>query len=130
VNVVQEPDRLASRAIGMVAAVTIAVTLFGVAVAWVILKLRASPEARHDAARARSRIEEVNGIEMGLYARAQPSERRAPAIARLNSYGWVDRNAGVVHIPIELAFELYLAREPAQGPHSRVDPDRHRGGTP
>jgi hypothetical protein len=130
VNVVQERDRLASRAIGLVAAATIAITLFGVAVAGAILKLRASPETRPEAARARSRIDEVNGMEMGLYARARASDRRVPAVARLNSYGWVDRNAGVVHIPIEIAFELYLAREPGQGPHSQLDPERHRGGTP
>lgn len=33
------------------------------------------------------------------------SERR-----RLNSYGWVNREAGVVHIPIERAMELVLQR--------------------
>jgi len=31
---------------------------------------------------------------------------RAAEDARLHGYGWVDRNAGVVHIPIERAMEL------------------------
>jgi hypothetical protein len=31
---------------------------------------------------------------------------RARKRARLASYGWVDRNAGVVHLPIERAMEL------------------------
>ena len=31
---------------------------------------------------------------------------RAAEDARLHNYGWVDRNAGVVHIPIERAMEL------------------------
>lgn len=30
--------------------------------------------------------------------------------ARLDSYGWVDRNAGVAHIPIDRAMEIILAR--------------------
>jgi hypothetical protein len=30
--------------------------------------------------------------------------------ARLNSYGWVDRTNGIVHIPIERAMDLIVAR--------------------
>jgi hypothetical protein len=45
---------------------------------------------------------------------------RADEEARLHSYGWVDRKAGVIHIPIERAMELTAqrglpARAPAQG---------------
>ena len=35
---------------------------------------------------------------------------RAQDNARLNSYGWIDRDAGVAHIPIERAMEIILAR--------------------
>lgn len=31
--------------------------------------------------------------------------------AHLNSYGWIDRDAGVAHIPIERAKALWLARQ-------------------
>jgi hypothetical protein len=31
---------------------------------------------------------------------------RATRLERLNSYGWVDRNAGIVHLPIDRAMEL------------------------
>jgi hypothetical protein len=34
---------------------------------------------------------------------------RAAEIERLSSYGWVDRKAGVVHIPIERAMALVAA---------------------
>lgn len=57
------------------------------------------------------------------YARREPPEPRlqidpvgdlaalrAREAARLSSYGWVDRQAGVVHIPIERAMELLVAR--------------------
>jgi len=44
---------------------------------------------------------------------------------RLNEYGWVDRNAGVAHIPIERAIDI-LARSglpsPAAGPASQGPP--------
>lgn len=57
------------------------------------------------------------------YARREPPEPRlqvdplgdldtlrAREAAQLNGYGWVDRQAGVVHIPIDRAMELLVAR--------------------
>jgi hypothetical protein len=35
---------------------------------------------------------------------------RSTEEARLNSYGWIDRNVGSVHIPIERAIELIISR--------------------
>jgi hypothetical protein len=35
---------------------------------------------------------------------------RAHEDAMLHSYGWVDKNAGVVHIPIERAMDLVMER--------------------
>jgi hypothetical protein len=37
-------------------------------------------------------------------------ELRAREEAKLHGYGWVDRNAGVVHIPIERAMDLVLEK--------------------
>jgi hypothetical protein len=42
--------------------------------------------------------------------------KRNQQLERLNSYGWVDRQAGQVHIPIEQAMQLEIARERAQTP--------------
>jgi hypothetical protein len=36
---------------------------------------------------------------------------RAEQGARLESYGWVDRRAGVIHMPVERAMEQVLATE-------------------
>lgn len=37
-------------------------------------------------------------------------ELRASQRSRLNSYGWIDRDRGIVHIPIEEATQLLLQR--------------------
>jgi hypothetical protein len=31
---------------------------------------------------------------------------------RLNSYGWIDRNTGTIHIPIDRAIDLLVAESP------------------
>ncbi len=35
--------------------------------------------------------------------------------ARLNSYGWVDRQKGIIHVPIERAIDEILAQQQRQG---------------
>ena len=48
---------------------------------------------------------------------------RALGSADLNRYGWVDRDAGVVHIPIEEAMTLYIKRAPGtDDDHSEAQP--------
>ena len=42
--------------------------------------------------------------------RADLRELREAEEKRLDSYGWVDRNAGIVHIPIDDAIKLTLQR--------------------
>jgi hypothetical protein len=42
--------------------------------------------------------------------RVDLGELRAAEDRRLHSYGWVDRRAGTVHIPVERAIELLAAR--------------------
>jgi hypothetical protein len=41
---------------------------------------------------------------------ASLAEFRAAEDADLNSYGWIDRNAGTIRIPIDRAMQLILAR--------------------
>jgi hypothetical protein len=48
------------------------------------------------------RLELAEGQELSAY--------RAAAEQRLNSYGWVDRQAGAVHIPIDRAMDLLAER--------------------
>ncbi len=49
----------------------------------------------------------IGMVEQQLYGLAQRGARdREVRLERLGSYGWVDRGAGVAHIPIERAMEL------------------------
>ena len=51
--------------------------------------------------------EQVGAIELKAF-------ETPPSLARdrkqLHEFGWVDRKRGVVHVPIDLAMELYLER--------------------
>jgi hypothetical protein len=51
-----------------------------------------------------TRIDEEHFSERTAEERA-----RAAADQRLDSYGWVDRERGIVHVPLAVAIELYLA---------------------
>lgn len=51
-----------------------------------------------------SKIGLVEQQQFDLVARGQ--QARARQLARLGAYGWVDRQAGVAHIPIEEAMKL------------------------
>lgn len=51
-----------------------------------------------------------SGPELELSPRAELQEKLATEREVLESYGWIDREAGVVHIPIEQAIDLVAAR--------------------
>ena len=55
------------------------------------------------------------------------AEHRAREEERLSTYGWIDRDAGVVHVPIERAIEL-VAREglPAAKDAAGADASKER----
>jgi hypothetical protein len=95
----------------VIAAGTLAV--FAVGIAWVIVILRSRPEPP-DAFRA-PQPNELRQPEIGIVDQPpfegdtrleslQEGQRR-----HLATYGWVDRDAGTIHIPIERAMELLVA---------------------
>jgi len=43
------------------------------------------------------------------------AQKRLQQMERLRSYGWVDREAGVAHIPIDEAVKMYLAEQAKKG---------------
>jgi hypothetical protein len=55
--------------------------------------------------------------------RSEINEVRRREDEQLNSYGWIDQPAGVVHIPIERAMQLVLARGLAVRPPSEATPN-------
>jgi hypothetical protein len=63
---------------------------------------------------------EVSAMERTPFAvRSQGLEDRARATGWLESYGWIDRPAGLVHIPIDRAIDLYLERRGARAEEPR-----------
>ena len=58
---------------------------------------------------------DINGIETSTFAtEAQGLAEHRTEAQRLSTYGWVDRDKGVIHVPIDVAFELWLAQRGAQ----------------
>ena len=55
--------------------------------------------------------EEINQVEVALFDEVTAAERGSISAREiLDSYGWVDPEAGVVHIPIGKAAAVYLSR--------------------
>lgn len=110
----QERDLVPGRTIAGIAAGVVASTIGGVLVAWGIARCDARdvederlPPHVTDEASA-----EVNGIERALFRlEAQGLELNQRAAAHLSSYGWVDRDRGLVRIPIHTAFRVLLERQ-------------------
>lgn len=103
-------DRLPSKRIfglGIGWLVLVALVLLGVR--WWEVKSEPKEKAPRPALMGESEIGIVNQRPFAL--EDQAPNLRAEQGARLGSYGWVDRSAGVIHVPIERAMEQVLARE-------------------
>lgn len=72
----------------------------------------------------------IGMVEQQLFERAVRGQRdRAVRLERLGSYGWVDRGAGVAHIPIDRAMEL-VAKGVRARPGAGREERRIPGGQP
>lgn len=58
---------------------------------------------------------EVDGTPMSLFSDPDPPEATT-AEDQLTSYGWVDEERGIVHVPIDVAIDLYLERAEGDAP--------------
>ncbi|MFZ5468899.1 MAG: hypothetical protein ACOZIN_05615 [Myxococcota bacterium] len=103
-----EPERLPWGRMALLGVVSLVVFAAGVAwAAWILYvptgSLVPSREARLPLG---ARTHEVGIVDQRLFEQ----ERTAEALGerkreRLSSYGWVDRNKGLIHVPIELAMQ-------------------------
>ncbi len=113
----QEDDELRARSFAFAAVVVLAVTGAATLAAWWVGARRQAElgggsvggSARQDAPR------EVEGTPMALFSDPEPPSR-VEAEAHLEAYGWVDEEAGIVHVPIDVAIDLYLERPPTEPP--------------
>lgn len=117
----QQPDRIAGRPVlvSLLVALVAAVGS-GIVVLLILLAFRGFPSERRARtwdAPHREPPEEVSEVESARFGLPTAAERQAAdARHRLDSYGWVDREAGLIHVPIDVAIELYLA-----SPHGTKD---------
>jgi len=59
---------------------------------------------------------EVGIVNLRVFALDQrAAQKRLQQMERLRSYGWVDREAGLAHIPIDEAMKMYLADQQPKG---------------
>jgi hypothetical protein len=59
---------------------------------------------------------EVGIVNQRVFALDQrAAQKRLQQMERLRSYGWVDREAGLAHIPIDEAVRMYLAEQARKG---------------
>jgi hypothetical protein len=101
-----EEDRVASLPIVAVGAGSLVVFLLA---SWVTLSFLRVKEGDRPLLPVPQEIgqSKIGLVEQQLFELSARGERdRAARLERLGSYGWVDRKAGVVHLPIERAMEL------------------------
>jgi hypothetical protein len=107
----QEEDLVASRSLLHVAAVSIAVGAIGVLAAGWLLSIRDGAVKPNFAGRdgPRAAPSAISSLEQTpIWGEPVGEERQAAQRHELESWGWVNRDAGVAHIPIERAMDLVV----------------------
>lgn len=89
------------------------VTIAGFLVAWGVYRGLASLAAEADPAPSPIAAARVESLPPAVQLSARPeqelAEYRKEVDERLSSWGWVDRDANLAHVPIERAIELVAA---------------------
>jgi hypothetical protein len=91
----------------------IGLVLFTVAAMWVVLLQLQTSEERHSepaSPLASYGPQEPPQPRLQVDARGEIDQLRSTERAALDGYGWVDRDAGTVHIPIDRAMSLLVQR--------------------
>jgi hypothetical protein len=122
------PSNLVVGAIlGVIAAIAIGCVVAQAIATWRTAEQRSDPRAPAERMRGvppEVVPPEVNAMEtLPFRVEAQGREAHRVAEAWLSGYGWIDRGRRILHVPIDVAFDIYLAR-----PASPREP--RRGGAP
>lgn len=127
-RVLPESDRVSSRAVALGLLGTVMV--FAIAV-WAMSRAMAAaeeqPPAPVPASIGQPTLHEVDQVPFRLDDRRERAARSAAE--RLTRYGWVDRDAGIAHIPIAEAMRLVADRTRDAGP-STLELRTPTGGVP
>jgi hypothetical protein len=104
----QEAEQIPGKIVVLVLAGAVVIASLAVAVEALMLT-RAEPAQLRSALPRETAT--VGRIQQRTFDRtAAGTELKAAQLRRLASYGWVDREQGVVHLPIERAMDLWIAR--------------------
>lgn len=106
----REPENVDSRRVVRVALGLVAATLLALGLSWLLI---ARDGRGLDAVRgepAPARVSSAPEPTWQFRSTGAAAERRRAASERLHSYGWVDRQGGIVHVPIERGIELELGK--------------------
>ena len=107
----QEPDRLPGRWLAVIAAGAVIFSIVLVGAALLLERQRSDPAPEWPPPPS-----SVGAMETELFREEATRRELWPRQrARLQSYGWVDRRAEVVHIPLERAMDLWLRSRAGQG---------------
>jgi hypothetical protein len=110
-----EPDRVPAGRLALIAAAALAIFAIGIAAsAW--MQSRRQPTLRPPLPAElldKPGQPEAGIVDKTLFDAAAPATRRRQGdLDRLESYGWVDRDKKVVHIPIEVEMDRMALVEP------------------
>ena len=105
----QEPDRVPGAKLAWIGVVSTAIAIAAVLVAVVLTRA----ETKQAVLYASTPAPEPRGtVERTLVAgSARGWEENGAQRRELERFGWVDRDAGVAHIPIDRAMDLWVERE-------------------
>jgi hypothetical protein len=108
-----EADRVRTGTIAAVGAASLALfaAASAVTLAWMV-RAQAEMNPAHDQAPRDAGQRKIGIVEQQLFDSANRAETmRRAQLQRLSSYGWVDREQGVVRIPVERAMDLAAGGE-------------------
>jgi hypothetical protein len=108
----QEPDHVPGKIVVLVLGGAVLIASLAVAVEALMLA-KAEPRGRLRSALPRETAA-VGSIQQRTFdRRGVGTELKAAQLRHLTSYGWVDRDRGVVHVPIDRAMDLWIERSRA-----------------
>ena len=119
-ELVQERDHFRPRRFMVVAGVTVVIGVLAVVAAWGLLRLTlAGLTARgklETPGAPRAIAGPVSGVEQSMYSTDLSGQvNRADRAAELKQYRWVDKDRGIIAIPVDKAMQVLAQPNPPEG---------------
>jgi len=108
----QDADTIPERRVtGVLVFVIVAIVMCGLAAAW-IESCGTRGRSQWRAAKGPAIPDDVSGMETRVFpVQAQGIEMNQRAEQLLSTYSWVDRDRGIIRVPIEVGYQLLLQRQ-------------------